>query len=141
MAIDILTHNDGIRHFGLEGGPVETTKGLLVLVACALQHLNKSRTTGPNTVPYTIADMADNFSFSEIHKKNLQTRFCSVICETVSDKDTLINFGGLILPFGGMTLFFTFSRTADDPLRTSLLKEIRLALRSHSSTRGDYFWP
>jgi hypothetical protein len=41
--------------------------------------------------------------------------------------------GGLILPFGGMTLFLTFSPTADDTIRTSLPKEIRLALRSHKA--------
>jgi hypothetical protein len=41
--------------------------------------------------------------------------------------------GGLILPFGGMTLFLTFSPMADDTIRTSLPKEIRLALRSHKA--------
>ena len=30
VAIDILTHNDGIRYSGLEGGHVETPRGLLV---------------------------------------------------------------------------------------------------------------
>jgi hypothetical protein len=36
VAIDILTHADGIRHSGLEGELVETARGLLVLVARAL---------------------------------------------------------------------------------------------------------
>jgi hypothetical protein len=36
-AIDILTHNDGIRHPGFEGQSVETARGLLVLLAHALQ--------------------------------------------------------------------------------------------------------
>jgi hypothetical protein len=62
--------------------------------------------------------MADSFSFSEIRKKTLQTRFCLVLCETVSDKDAVLNSGGLILSFGGMTLFLTFSPTADDTIRT-----------------------
>jgi len=39
VAIDILTHIDGIRHSGFEGEPEETARGLLVLVACALQYL------------------------------------------------------------------------------------------------------
>ena len=40
LAIDILTHNDGIRHFGFEGETMETARGLLVLLACALQFLH-----------------------------------------------------------------------------------------------------
>ena len=64
--IAILTHNDGIRHFGFEGEPVETAKGLLVLVACALQYLHKSGATDPNIDPSIIEDLADNFSFGEI---------------------------------------------------------------------------
>ena len=36
VAIDILTHVDGIRHSGFEGEPEVTARGLLVLVACAL---------------------------------------------------------------------------------------------------------
>ena len=69
VSIDILTFNDGIRHSGFEWEPVETAKGLLVLVACALQYLHKSGTTDPNTDLPTIEDMADSFSFSEIHKR------------------------------------------------------------------------
>ena len=36
VTIDILTHANGIRHSGLEGGSEETSRGLLILVACAL---------------------------------------------------------------------------------------------------------
>jgi hypothetical protein len=61
------------------------------------------------------------------------TRFCSVLCETVNDKDALLSSRGLILPFGGMTLFLAFSPTADDTIRTSLPKEIRLPLRNHKT--------
>ena len=68
MAIDILTHNDGIRHYGLEGEPMEMARGLLVMVAYALQYIHKSGATDPNRDPSTIEDMADNFSFSEIKK-------------------------------------------------------------------------
>jgi hypothetical protein len=68
-------------------------------------------------------------------------RLCSVLCEAVSDKDALLSFRGLILSFGGMTLFLNFSPTTDATIRTSLLKEIRLALRSHKALfyQGGYF--
>jgi hypothetical protein len=39
VAIDILTHDDGIRHSSFEGHTIETTRDLLVLVAYALQFL------------------------------------------------------------------------------------------------------
>ena len=47
VAIDILTHADGIRHSGFEGEPVETATGVLVLVACALQYLHKRGKVDP----------------------------------------------------------------------------------------------
>jgi len=77
--------------------------------------------------------LAGSFSFAEIHTRTIQTRFCGVVCETGSDRDTLENCGGIILPMGHMTLYVTFSPTADDTVRTSLPKEIRLALRSHKA--------
>ena len=61
----------------------------------------------------------------------MQTKFCVVLYDTISDTDTMLNSGGLILPIGEMTLFITLSPTADDTIRTSLPKEIRLALCSH----------
>ena len=133
VAIDILTHIDGIRHSGLEGEPEETARGLLVLVACALHNLHKTGTADPNTDPSTIEEPAENLSFSEIQKRSLHTRLFSVLCEIVTDKDALLNFGGMILPFGGMTLFLTFSSTADETIRTSLPEKIKLALRSHKA--------
>jgi hypothetical protein len=39
VAVDILTHNDGIRHSGLEGQSSNTARSLLVLIACRLQQL------------------------------------------------------------------------------------------------------
>jgi len=133
VTIDILTHNDEICHSGFEGQSVESDRGLVVMVACALQYLHKTGTTDPNMDPPTIKDLTDNFSFNELLKRTMQTRFCSVLCETISDKDALLNFGGSILPFGGMTLFLTFSPTTDDTIRTSLPKKIRIALRSHKA--------
>ena len=40
VAIDIVTHNNGIRHSGFELQTSETTRGLLVLVAFAIQYLH-----------------------------------------------------------------------------------------------------
>ena len=55
------------------------------------------------------------------------------MCKTGNDRDTLKNCGGIILPMEHMSLYVTFSPTADDTVRTSLPKEIRLALRSHKA--------
>ncbi len=77
--------------------------------------------------------LAESFSFADIRKRNIQTRFCAVICETGSDRDTIENCGGIILPKEQMTLYVAFAPTADDTVRTSLSKEIRLALRSHKA--------
>ena len=35
--------------------------------------------------PTTIEDLADAFSLCEIRKRSLQTRFCAVLCDFVSD--------------------------------------------------------
>jgi hypothetical protein len=73
VAIDILTHADGIRHSGFEGEPDEMAKGLLVLVACALQYLHKRGDADPTADFSTIEELAESFSFSEIQKRILQT--------------------------------------------------------------------
>jgi len=83
--------------------------------------------------PATVEDLADAFSFCEIRKRSLQTRFCTILCDNVSDKDLLSNCGGLNLPMQRMTLNLTFAPSADDTIRTSLPKEIRLALKSHKN--------
>jgi hypothetical protein len=133
MAIGMLTHNGEIRHSGFEGEPVETARGLLVMVACALHYL---RNSGPHT-PAKILPPLRNWrkaSHSVRYKKGtMQTRFCPVLCDTVSGKDALFSSGSLILPLEGMTLFLMLSPIADDAIRTSLPKEIRLALRSHKA--------
>ena len=94
MAIDILTHADGIRHSGFEREPEETARGLLVLVACGLHYQHKRADANPNTDFSTIEELVKSFSFSEIQKRTLQTKFCSVMYETVSDKDALFSSGG-----------------------------------------------
>ena len=139
VVIDILTHGDGIRHSGFEGQTRETSRSLLVLVACALQYMHKSGTSAPLD-PSTIEDIADAFSFNEIRKRSLHTRFCSAPCDTVSDKDLLLNCGGIILPMAKMTPFLTFAPTADESIRTSLPKEIRLALTSHKTLFTKRGW-
>ncbi len=42
-----------------------------------------------------------------------------------------MNSGGLVIPVGGVSLYVSFSTTMDDTIRTSLLRELRAALRSH----------
>ena len=82
-----------------------------------------------------LSDLADNFSFSEIRKRTLQSRFCSVLCDTTSDQDTLLNCGGLVLPIGPMSLYVTFAPSIDETLRTSLPKK-RKKERNHLQERG-----
>ena len=60
------------------------------------------------------------------------------MCDTVSEKDTLLNCGGIILPMGQMSLFLTFAPAADDTISTSLSKEIRLDLRSRKALFYTY---
>ena len=74
-------------------------------MACALQYLHKPGTNTAPLDPSAIEDIADALSFSEVRKRSLQTKFCSAICDTVSDKDLLLNCGGSILPMAEMKLF------------------------------------
>ena len=111
---------------------------MLVLVACALQYLHKSGTCAPLD-PSTIEEITDTFPFSEIRKRSLHTRFCSALCYTVSDKD-LLNCGGIILPMAKSTRFLTFASAADDSIRTSLPKKIRMALTSHKTNFYQGGW-
>ena len=80
-----------------------------------------------------LADLVDSFSFSEVRKRTLNSRFCSVLYDTTSDKDTLLNCGGLVLPIGHMSLYVSFVPSMDDTLRTSLPREVLNALRSHKA--------
>jgi len=78
--------------------------------------------------------MADSFSFSEIHKRPCkQNSDRYFVRPSVIKTHYILSYGGLILLFGGMTLFLTFFPTMNDTIRTSLPKEIRLALRSHKA--------
>ncbi len=87
-----------------------------------------------------LADIAESFSFSEIRKRTLQSRFCSVLCDTTSDQDTLLNSGGMVIPMGGIPLYVSFSTTTDETIRTSLSRELRVALRSHKEHFYSGVW-
>jgi len=71
------------------------------------------------------------FSFIETKKKSMTARFCTVLCDAASDKTTLFSSGGVILPLEHHTIFMTFAPTVDDTARTTLPKELRLALVHH----------
>ncbi len=73
----------------------------------------------------------ESFSFSEIKKRSMAAKFCTVLWDTVSDKTTLLEIGGVILPLERHTIFVTFAPTGDDTSRTTLPKELRLALINH----------
>ncbi len=68
VTIDILTHNDSIRHTRFEGETMETTGSLLVSVVYAIQYLHQSGTGDPAVEPGAIYSLADSFSFGEIRK-------------------------------------------------------------------------
>jgi hypothetical protein len=77
--------------------------------------------------------LAESFFFSEIRKRTLRSRFSSVLCHTTSDQDSILKCGGLVLPIERMSLYVTFAPLMDDTLRTSLPKEIRIALHNHKA--------
>jgi len=79
------------------------------------------------------SDLADIFSFNEIRKRALKSCFCVILCDTTNDQDTLLSCGGIVLPIGHMSMYVTFAPSMDDTLRTSLPKEVRIALRSHKA--------
>lgn len=133
VAVDILTHHDGVRHSGFEGQSSATARGLLVLATCRIQQLLQDPPPNHELDLESLTELADSLSFNDIRKRTLQSRFCSVLCETTSDQDALLNCGGLVIPFGHMSLFVSFAPSMDDTLRTSLPKEVRIALRSHKA--------
>ena len=83
-----------------------------------------------------LEELVESFSFREIKKRSLAARHCTVLCESVSDKTTLMEIGGIILPLERHTIFVSFAPTADDTTRTALPKELRLALIHHK----DHFF-
>jgi hypothetical protein len=84
FTIDILTPNNGIRHYDSEGTTVETARGVLITVARAIQFLQNFGTYDLAIDSSSIEDLVESFSFSEIRKGPC---FSSVLCDTFSDKD------------------------------------------------------
>ena len=66
VAVDVLTHHDGIRHSGPEGQFSTTARGLLVLIACRLQQLLQNPPPDHAVHMEAMSDLVDTFSFSEI---------------------------------------------------------------------------
>jgi hypothetical protein len=52
----------------------------------------------------------------------------------VTPPATFLNYGDVVVSWGPFTLYVIFAPTMDDALRTSLPKEIRIALHSHKAT-------
>jgi hypothetical protein len=71
VAVDILTHNDDIRHSGLEGQSSTMARGLLVLIACKLQQFLQNHPPDHTVDTDVLLDLADSFYFSEIRKRTL----------------------------------------------------------------------
>jgi hypothetical protein len=141
VAADVLTHHDGVRHSGFQGQSSSTARGLLALIACKLQQLLQDPPPDQEVDNEDLADLVDSFSFSKIRKRSLQSPFCSVLCEPTSNLDTLLNCGGVVLPFGPMSLFVTYAPSMDDTMRTSSQRRFAslFAATKPSSTKGAWF--
>jgi len=74
VAVVILTIHDGIQHSGFEGQSSATARGLLVLIACELKHFLQAPPPGHAVDLETPVGLADSFSFSEVHKRTLQSQ-------------------------------------------------------------------
>ena len=94
VAVDILTHHDGFRRSGFQDQTSSASRGLLVLIAYMLQQLLQNPPPVNHVDIDALADIAKSFSFSEIRKRTMQSRFCAVLCDTTNDQDTLLNCGG-----------------------------------------------
>ena len=90
-SIDVLHVHTGARHSALEGHTTFTAKGLLVLVTCAIQRLALLAEEEKVPVDASILeDLIESFSFSEVSKKSLASRLCTVLCDINNDKSTLL---------------------------------------------------
>jgi hypothetical protein len=101
VAVCILTHHDGARRSNLEGKFSSTFSRLLVLVACALQHLCMSLLADHTSDMDTLADLAETFISARSQSEASKLDFTpSSFYGTINDKDTLPNYWGIILPMG-----------------------------------------
>ncbi len=91
VTMDVLDNHTGVRYVALEGHTAVATRKLLDLVAGALHHLaHIAEDTEPTLDPTTLEDLVESSSFSEIKKRSLAAKFCTVLCDTVNDKTTLL---------------------------------------------------
>ena len=68
--VDILTQHDGV-HYSSLGGQSSTARGILVLVACALQHLCVASLLDHTVDRDTLMDLAESFSISEAREEKM----------------------------------------------------------------------
>ena len=121
VSIDVLVNNTGVRYSALEGHTPMHARGLLVVVACALQHMAFLEEESPSAPdPAVLEDFVESFFFSEVKKRNLAAKLCTFMCDTVSDKATLLELGGIILPLEHHSIIVTFAPTTDDTTKTAL---------------------
>ncbi len=71
VAVDILTHHDGIQHSEFEGHTFTTARRLLVLIACKPHQFLQNPPPDHAVNMEALSDFDDNFSFSEIRKRTL----------------------------------------------------------------------
>ena len=96
VTIDVLDNHTCIRHAALEGHTAVAVSGLLVIVTCAVHILADTAEDRESTLdPTTLEGLVESFSFSEIRKKSLVPKFCTFLCDTVNDKTTLLEIGGV----------------------------------------------
>ncbi len=90
-----MDNHTGIRYPALEGHTTVAARGLLVVVACALQHLGQSEEDHDPSIDRDVIDeLIESFSFSEIKKQSLAAKHCTVLCESVSDTPPSWKSGG-----------------------------------------------
>ncbi len=81
VSIDVMDNHTGNRYPALEGHTTVAAMGLLVVVACALQHLGQSEEDhDPPIDRDVIEELIESFSFSEIKKSSLAAKHCTVLC-------------------------------------------------------------
>ncbi len=74
-------------------------------MACALHYLLLKVEQGESDHdPDLIEELVESFSFSEISKRSLAARFCTVLCESNTDRATLRDVGGIVLPLEHHTI-------------------------------------
>jgi hypothetical protein len=70
-----MDNHTGIRYPALEGHTTVAARGLMVVVACALQHLGQSEEEhDPPIDQNVIEELMESFSFSEIKKRSLTAK-------------------------------------------------------------------